>query len=213
VAIRFPKVTVRDALDGFRDIAGIVTSMLRDDEHPVGWDDVRSPANGIKVPTTNPATWSDAEVCWSFSKSAINVVGGQLQMPHRWKEGSTISPHAHCFVPVTAAAPNNTIRLVLRYKFVTIGEAVPAAWTSDPVTVTVDGSLARKHVIFEFSDITEPSKKLSSMFIWELERTGNDAANDKYDDVMYLMEFDIHYQSDNNRGSQYEYQKWAKPPR
>jgi hypothetical protein len=169
------------------------------------WDDLRFPAQGINPPgaATDPAL-ENTTGCWLFNQTGAHTLAGIAQMPHMWKEGSTLSPHAH--VTATSSGAGNTV-WQLEYQIKDIGETFDftAGWTAaTPVTVATSG-VDGKHAVIEFADIPMTGKHISCLIHWKLSRLGSDAA-DTYGDQVRLLEFDIHYQIDS-MGSAQEYTK------
>jgi len=173
------------------------------------WDDLKTPASAINPPgqpsdpgldtTTLPGTLL-------FDAAGIEVVALVVQLPHAYKEGSSLEPHVH-WMKTTSAAGN--VKWQMRYKMMKIGEVADAGFTtltaSDAVSGTVDSNTAGQHLITSFGSISGTGLQISDMLCIELSRLGNDGA-DTYGADARLLEFDIHYQQDEP-GSRKEFFK------
>jgi len=164
------------------------------------WEDLRFPATGINPPGGDAdATRETTTGRLSFSASAVNIIAIQVQMPHGWKEGSTIQPHVHW-------SPTNTntgnVKWQLQYKVANVNEAFPSEFT---VLTQLDAGsgVADKHQISSFSGIDMTGKTFSCMILILLSRLGDDA-QDTYNAACLLNEFDIHYEV-RNLGTNEEY--------
>jgi hypothetical protein len=166
------------------------------------WDDLRFPVSAVNPPGAASDPDVDAtDGTLLFDASATELVFVQVQMPHKWKHGSFISPHVHWCKTTSAAG---TVSWQLEYRWAEIG-AVLSAWSSaDEATLQVsDGDTAEQHALSEFSEIIPPANRTSSMFLMKVSRVGS---SDTYGADAKLLEFDIHYKIDS-RGSDTEYVK------
>jgi len=184
------------ALSGLIDAAGEIRLVN------TVWDDLRFPAAGINPPgaASDPARDTD-DGRLVFSATLENIIAVQVQMPHQWKEGSTIHCHVH-WGPTTAGAGN--VRWQLLYKVANINEAFPAGWSTLVATVAASG-VADQHQISPIGTIDMTGKTLSSMLLIKLSRLGADGL-DTYAGTVKLNEFDIHFEIDG-LGSGEEYVK------
>jgi hypothetical protein len=166
------------------------------------WDDLRMPASGINPPgAASDPTLSTSTGLWGFAAAATNTLALQVQLPHHWKEGSTLHPHVH-WMPSTTNVGNVLWRL--EYKKVPINGVLPAEYT--PIDVlAASGGVADTHLISEFPEIAMTGQTLSTMLVCLLSRIGGDGT-DTFTGVATLLEFDIHYQVDGF-GSADEYLK------
>ena len=169
------------------------------------WDDLKFPATGINPPgAAADPTLNTTNGLLEFSATTTNTVAVQVQMPHAWFEGSTISPHVH-WRKKTAGAGN--VMWELKYEFQNIG----GTFTDSPTTATVStasvggNDTALVHSLSSFGDVSMRDKRISCMGLLTISRLGGDAA-DTYTGVAQLLEFDIHYQIDTF-GSIPEFQK------
>lgn len=159
------------------------------------WDDMRFPASAINPPgQASDPDFDTTNGGWLFAAAGTEVIFLAAQMPHAWKEGSTIHPHIH-WQKTTSAGGDVLWRL--EYKKAPIGEVMDAAFTALDVTTTVttDNDTANEHLISGFGEITMVGGQLSDMFLMKLSRIGADGS-DTYGADARLLEFDIHFEID-----------------
>ena len=120
-----------------------------------------------------------------------------LQLPHRWKEGSTIFPHVH----IHQAANQNPV-FKLDYRWINFGESVPATWSTyimdSLATAYTSGTLSN---ILKGAGISGTGKTISSILQMKLYRDDNVYTGD-----LLATSFDIHIECDS-LGSNSEYTK------
>lgn len=172
----------------------------------IGWDDLRFPAQGVNP--TGGANDADVDSVDSpyigtllFDNNSQEIAVGTAQMPHSWKEGTSISPHIH-WVPTDANAGNVVWKL--SYMMANVNGVFSGSYTEDTIIEAVDGNI-NKHQIVGFTDIDMSDYNLSTILFWRITRVG-DSEDDTYDADARLLEFDIHYQVDS-LGSSQEYVK------
>lgn len=174
-------------------------------QYHTSWDDLKAPATSLKVGSTAPS--SNTDYGWlEFAHNADAFVFSILQLPHAWKEGSTLKPHVH-WMKTTAAA--GEVEWQLEYRWVPIGEVMDAAWTTLSVlTPSVsDGNAQYQHALSAFGEIDGTGKTLSDMLICKITRLGSSySGSSHYEAAAALIEFDIHYEIDS-LGSEEEYIK------
>jgi hypothetical protein len=96
------------------------------------WDDLRVPLTSGRPGLTNPPSWSQYRdngaasigvYAWAFSDQAAAAneeeLWFQVQLPHTWKEGTTIKPHIHWGIK-TAGAANEFVKWGLEYTWANI---------------------------------------------------------------------------------------------
>lgn len=180
------------------------------------WDDLRFPATSTKLGGSKDpgfsvfkfnGTGSQGVFTYWFDGSQEEEVYLMAQMPHSWKQGSSISPHVH-WTP--SANGTGTVSWGLEYSWANIAGVFPAtsfmyANSNLQGAVNISGSV---HYLTEFPDITGSSKTISSMLAMRLFRnaTGGGGSGDSYTGDAGLLEFDIHYQIDS-LGSNEEHNK------
>lgn len=171
------------------------------------WEDKAAPAQSVRQGANAP-TWDTTEVGWLFANAppANQEIQGNLQLPHRWAEGSSLRAHIHWYLTVAGAA-NEDVKWDLLYRVASIGGTFPAGWTTLEQTVDVSAYAIREHLYTEWTAIAVPSETISMMLDFRVQRDTADAADDHEQDVI-LKEFDIHYEIDS-LGSWEELTKWG----
>lgn len=188
--------------------AGSIESFSHSSEYQSNWDDLKFPATAINPPgaASDPDRESTSGMLL-FDAAGTELIYALAQMPHGWKEGSTISPHVH-WQKTTSAAGNVAWRL--QYKHSPIGEVMDAAWTdlgmvTSPVAGTPDNDTADEHLLTSLGQISMAGYTLSHCMLFQLSRVGGDAS-DTYGADARLIEFDLHYEIDA-LGSEQQYIK------
>lgn len=171
------------------------------------WDDLRFPATGFNpAGSTAPPAILTTNGLLSFAGNADNIIGGIAQMPHHWKEGTSISPHIHLVFPTAATA--NT-RWLLEYNVANINADFTTdsvTYTSLPVITVANANNIARHVLAEFEDIPMTGKTMSCCVLWRLSRLAASDGADNDTNACSLLEFDLHYETDSP-GSSLEYTK------
>lgn len=120
------------------------------------------------------------------------------QLPHRWKEGSTIYPHLH-YTQTQALQP--VFRM--EYRWTNIGDAVSGSWANYDMNTNampyVSGSIHQ--ILKNTSGIAGTGKTISSLLELKLYRTDNVYTGD-----LLAKQFDVHIEIDG-LGSSLEYAK------
>jgi hypothetical protein len=158
------------------------------------WEDLRFPATAINpVGQSAPPTLNEDNGTLEFSATLVNTIAFQVQMPHAWREGSTIRPHLHARKKTEGAG---NIVWQFTYEFANVGDVFtdsPTTLTSStPAPLGQDDGSALKHLIWPFDDIDMTRMNVSCMALCTLSRLGNDSG-DTYAGVAQLLEFDIHH--------------------
>jgi len=164
------------------------------------WDDLMFPASAIN-PTGQaaPPSLNVDNGLWEFSASATNVIALQVQMPHRWKEGTILSPHVH-WRKKTQGTGN--VMWELKYEFKNLNDDFTDVYTEttlleDTVSpIASDDGTALKHLLSSWDDIDMTGLTLSCMGILFISRLGGHE-DDTYAGVAQLLQFDIHYMIDS----------------
>ena len=151
-------------------------------------EDLRFPATLIRQGATTKPDFDITELALMFPDNAETEIAYMVaQMPHSWKAGSGIEPHVH----IKQEGSDQAV-FYLEYKWLELGEAIPAAFT----TITLDqyvfdyvsGDLHQ--MIYSSVPIDGSGKTESSILLMRLYRANDD---DVTGDVA-VYEFDIHYQ-------------------
>ncbi len=167
------------------------------------WDDLKFPASADRLDVAATRySYDYAELGISFNANARypnEVVGHIVQMPHHWKEGSSIQPHVH-WVQSQAAVPN----WLIEYRPYGNGDSVPASFTqaiaNAPVfTYPGSGSILQ---ISTFPNIAMTGLLLSSFIDVKIYRDTTNASGlfagaDPVAAGVLLKEFDAHYEADS----------------
>lgn len=127
-----------------------------------------------------------ANVTLSFPEDTTEMVGIIVQMPHGWKQGTTIYPHVHW-----RQAANNAVDWKISYMWWNIGDVVPVSYTQVTLaTLTQSYTSGTLHQLStNNSGISGVGKGLSSILIIKLYRK-----SDSYTGEAELLQFDIHYE-------------------
>lgn len=156
------------------------------------WDDLRFPVAGINPPgAASDPTRDTSDGRLVFSASATNIVAIQVQMPHHWKQGSSIVPHVH-WSPTSTHTGNVLWRL--EYKIANINTVFPGSYTTVD-KLQAGAGVADTHQLAGFGEIDMTGFTLSCMLLLLLSRIGGDGT-DTYTGTAKLNEFDIHYKID-----------------
>jgi len=142
-----------------------------------------------------------------------------VQLPHSYREGSAIEPHAHIrLLAGSDAAPGQKLLLEFEYVWVNVNESAPADTTILPVNYSVTSDdVNGGNGIVSFGYIEKPNAGISSMLSCRFSRiTIEDSwkdywsprglENDNFKGMMVFLEFDFHIQKDSE-GSKEPYSK------
>lgn len=172
------------------------------------WDDFRSPSTGINPPgaASDPDLDTD-DGCFLFSATATEIIAVIAQMPHSWKEGTTIYPHVH-WSKTTSASGNVLWRC--EYQKANLGSAFSGSWTAldDALSTTPetpDGNTANEHLKSFFGPLSMAGNNISTIVKFKISRIGGNVS-DTYGADAKMLEFDFHYQLDTP-GSQSQSEK------
>lgn len=141
-----------------------------------------------------------------FSPTIENELYFDIQFPHAWKEGSEIRPHVH-WIPNSDEPEANDVRWGFEYTWANVSEVFPdTLLIYGNEKITVEDNVGNKHYITNLPAIDGTGKTLSSMMVCRIFRDA-DSVVDTYTDFAGFLEFDIHYQTDQERGSRDEFAK------
>ena len=161
------------------------------------WDDCRTPVNAIKINKDKPPTWVSymgSEVL-SFADQAIagneESVEFTVQLPHSYKEGSSLRPHIHWLAEDNTAG---NARWQLTYAWANLNGIF--ATSSETITAAAP-AVANKHTFSEFTPINGDGKLASSILLGSLKRKSSEATDTLDGKNAYFLEFDIHYVMDS----------------
>ena len=170
------------------------------------WEDVQIPGYSTRFFGGNAPTFA----VWNGSTLYLpefdddagdDQVYFTVQIPHAWKEGSTIYPHVH-FVADNAPASGTTVEWGLEYTWTSVNGTFS---TSSTIYGSTDGIGTDVHEVVGLGGIDGTGQKISSMLICRLFRNASGATDDFEGNIM-LLQFDIHYEV-NSAGSRLEFIK------
>ena len=165
------------------------------------WDDIRVAGSNTRVGATAPTLAafgpSGSLKVMHFESGHNDEVHFEIQMPHRWKEGTNIYPHVH-WTPISTATGN--VVWELEYTWISINGTFGAPGNMASAA-TAAGGTAWVHKMTGLSEggnnyIDGTGKTISSMLVCRLHRNGNSGSDTLAADVAFL-EFDIHYEVDS----------------
>jgi hypothetical protein len=174
------------------------------------WDDLLVPLSTAKAVGASPndPDWVDISVSggtaygWSFPQNKDTWLAFTAQIPHAWKEGSTIYPHVHWY-PTTNAAGN--VVWLLQFMSATIGGVFPSAPNYSQASIPASGSAARVHKVSAFPTFDATGYKISSIISGIIRRFGT-SGSDTYEDPVIGLHIDFHIEIDS-LGSRAEFLK------
>ena len=172
------------------------------------WDDLRVSIAGARVPAANFPGYSqvndngDSSVgVFAYHFADDEYVFFNVQMPHSWKEGSTIYPHIH-FQTTSDVDPADNFKIGLEYQWTNIGDDQAANTTiiSRDISTGVDSDEKHQSAGISTTGIDGTGKTISSVMLCRLYRAAADS--DNYAGDIVIIDFDIHYEKDTH-GSRY----------
>ena len=175
------------------------------------WEDLRVDGLNTRVgavaPTDETGFRGNANFyVRNFVHNQADEVQFDVQMPHAWNVGSTISPHVHFSPWITGTQAVQAVRFVLDYYWGNINGEFPTGSSSYTMEYVWTGSFQWKHLIAEHSgsDLSGTGQGMSSIIKCRLYRD-NTITNNLAGKITFLY-FDIHYEADSF-GSSSEYTK------
>ena len=163
------------------------------------WEDLQVPLTLGKLGILSKPDYDYDTLAYMFPQNdTTEVIYIQEQMPHSWKEGSTIYPHVHVQQSMNAQA---TFKMV--YKWTNLGDAVPSTWSQYTMgTYVMPYTSGRiEQLLSGTTGISGTGKTVSSILIIKLYRSDNVYSGD-----IATFSFDIHYERDS-MGSRTIYSK------
>jgi len=159
------------------------------------WDDLRVPLTQGQVGLTNAPGFdvlTGSVRAYAFDKNTDEELFFEIQIPHNYKEGSTLYPHIHW------CPKDNAVRNVVWGFEYTL--ATPYGTFGNTTTLTgLDSTSGQlKHQMTSLGSITGTPSTLgiSTLIIGRLYRDANNAS-DTYDEDAYGLSLDIHYEIDS----------------
>jgi phage minor structural protein len=151
-------------------------------------------------PNTSKPDYDYTNIGFLFPQNVTTeIINITVQLPHKWKEGTTIYPHVH-----VRQAANQQAVFKLDYIWYNAGDTIPTTWATYTmneyaVTPYVSGTIA--NIVKGADGIDGTGKEISSILKLKLYRDDNVYTGD-----MLVDQFDIHIEVDS-LGSQEEYTK------
>lgn len=153
------------------------------------WDDIMFPLTTAKQGQTDNPPFNTDEVAYMFPAGDTSHIMYMVdQMPHSWKEGSTIHAHVHC----SQGASGSPV-FKLDYRWFNIGDVSSGSFatlTMSNRTQTWTSGCVHQ-LINNPAGINGAGKKISSIILLKLYR--DDSA---YTGAIPTYQFDIHYEKD-----------------
>lgn len=167
------------------------------------WDDLRVVLdNGSNAAQLDYLSGSNGPQIWYFrDNQGVESMSFTVQLPHGWKEGTTIYPHLH-WTPKTTAATGN-VQWNFEYSWVNYNSVTPEAFPAITTNTLISSApfTANTHLIQSLTagnaGLDGTGKKISSILvcrIWRNADAGN--AADTYAGNAGVMFLDFHYQID-----------------
>ena len=189
--------------DLWRKIAGIDKRLQRQEAQEKAnvavWDDLVMPLVSTMRGATAKPDYDYTNMGMLFPQNNKGeVVYITVQMPHCWKEGTTVYPHLH-FRRTASTIP----AFYISYSWTNIGDTIAAFSAATLLdTFTPAYSAGSIHQIaYLDGGIKGTNKTISSILNIKLYRNDNTVTGD-----VLAYQFDIHYLKDSN-GSRQEYVK------
>ena len=166
------------------------------------WDDLRvSLDKGSNAAYFDYFNGSSGPQIWYFrNNEGVEAMSFTVQLPHGWKEGTTIYPHIH-WMPKSTRSGN--VEWNLEYAWANYNAVTPELFPAiTTATVTASGPFtAKSHVITPLTSsnagIDGTGKKISSILICRIWRNSSNAS-DTYNDDAGVMFLDFHILMDGN---------------
>jgi hypothetical protein len=154
-------------------------------DHGAELDDMPGVSNGPQI--------------WYFRyDEKVDAMCFVVQMPHSWKEGSTIYPHVHWTPKATLSG---TVEWNFEYSWQNYNSTTPIAFpgitTNSIVSEAglVTGTHHKTSLTASNAGIDGTNMKISSLLICRIWRNSS-TTGDTYNDDAGLLSFDIHFQID-----------------
>lgn len=173
------------------------------------WDDLRVSLDKGSSSASLEYVWGGiGPQIWYFrNNEGLEMMSFVVQIPHNWKEGTTVYPHVH-WLP--KASKSGNLEWNLDYSWQNYDASTPQVFPTytTSTVVTTGPFVANTHRISSLtsgSGLDGTGKKISSILICRIWRNSSNAA-DTYTDDAGLLSLDFHYQIDTV-GSRAQYVK------
>ena len=178
-----------------QDTPKINDSVLRGEHETSSWDDIIIPPSGLarNVQAPDRVTFVGSIEAPAFNgASATEQLSGSFEIPHDYKEGTTLRPHIHW-------SPSNTdagdVKWQLEYTIACANEAFSASATVSAVDTS--NQVDRAHQVVEFGTIDGTGLEIGCMIQFRLFRDPTDA-EDTYGSDAFLLSIGVHYEQDSD---------------
>ena len=165
------------------------------------WDDLRISPDVKGTGAKDPAwtAWLGGVYLYDFDNATAGSekeLWFNVQLPHGWKEGTSVYPHVH-WVNKTAGTAGHVVRWGLEYTVAKIGGTFPAVTTVYGTTIVGGGDItvANEHMITSFDPITMTGNTISTILSCRLFRNSSNAA-DTYTGTAGVLSIDWHFEID-----------------
>ena len=159
------------------------------------WEDLRVPVSSVSRLGFSDPDWVnfiDGVYALAFDGGVTEEeVFFTVQMPHSWKEGTTITPHIH-WSPGDIGCEGEVV-WNLEYTWANIDSVFGETSTAQATDAT--GSTNLKHLFVDMDTIDGSGKTISSILMCRLYRDPT-LGGDTYEEDALLLEIDFHYESD-----------------
>jgi len=170
----------------------------------VVWDDYVTPLgpnnwNGVSNNPTLTKLFDDGPGTSQGVYGYVYADGDEAlitaQLPHRWKEGTTIYPHIH-FMCTSDVDPTDKFGIEFEYAWADVGEDFPADSTLSSLDIDTGVNTDDMH---QFANITAAGidgtgHTISSVLLCRIKRIAG--TSDNYAGGVAILDFDIHYEID-----------------
>jgi len=155
------------------------------------WDDVMMPFNtGNTAGTGYPQFKADS----GYYRFVIDTTGSSkciiymnVQMPHKWKEGSSIEPHIHYKVEGTTD-PNVRVK----YRWFNIDNSSYTSWSYYNLNKRSSTTAGNHAALYNSTPISGTDKTISSIFQCQIYVTAYETGKTE----LNAYQFDVHYEID-----------------
>jgi hypothetical protein len=155
-----------------------------------GWEDLRFPAQGINpAGSVEPPAVNTTDGLLDFASNKDCIIAGVAQLSHGWLKASPIRPHIH--VKFRNAAAGDTI-WKFEYDIANVGDEWAETYESSTKTLASPEN-TKRHAILSFDEIAMTGYRESCCILWRISRLGASDAADTHDQLVALVEFDIHH--------------------
>ena len=173
------------------------TNGIRYHGNTTTFSDIQVPLSAATVVTNPQPTFSlfrSSIYAYAFSGNLVNTVAFTTQLPHAYKEGSTLFPHLHCAFDAVPTI-GQTVALQFSYTLTNIGDIIQAGTVQPTITYTISASdVQYKHFMLSLAPISGTGILISALMNGVLSRLGN---TDTSNADLFIFEFDLHYEIDS----------------